>query len=492
MPRQSLLKIRRDVTENWVDVVLDEGEFGYDTTTKQLKIGDGSTKFQSLGGINADLLDSEHGFSYALSNHNHKLDDLAAPDDNTDLDASTSKHGLLPKLPVPIVGGDPQILYAGNQDPYWSTPPNLADLTDVMIVAPWPYVGDSLVYNGSYWSPTPIHHSMARQAIINGNFDIWQRGTAFTAASKPANSDDTYLPDRWVLLSDGNDIVDVSRESTVIPVGSAYSLKCEVETANKKFGWLQILESADSLKFAGKVVSLSFQARTTTDKVIENLRAAIISWDGTADTVTSDIVSSWGSEGADPTLATNWTYENTPANLALSTSFQTFTIENISVDTSGMKNLAVFIWVDDTDAAADDLLYLAQVQLCAGDVALPFEPKSYADELAACQRYFYRVDKTDYRRFGNGLIHNSTDAYIFVPTPVTMRVDPTITKSADSTFTLFAGGVAFNTITLSIESHDSFGFVEIKAVKSGYTPGHAAMLAAHSTDAAYIELSAEL
>lgn len=28
-----------------------------------------------------------------------KLDDLAAPDDTTDLDASTAKHGLLPKLP---------------------------------------------------------------------------------------------------------------------------------------------------------------------------------------------------------------------------------------------------------------------------------------------------------------------------------------------------------------------------------------------------------
>ncbi len=28
-----------------------------------------------------------------------KLDDLTAPDDNTDLDASTSKHGLFPKFP---------------------------------------------------------------------------------------------------------------------------------------------------------------------------------------------------------------------------------------------------------------------------------------------------------------------------------------------------------------------------------------------------------
>ena len=104
MARVSLIKVRRDTSANWTDVVLAEGEFGYDTTTKQLKIGDGSTVFQSLGGINADLLDGEHGFAYALVGHNHKLDDLTTPDDNTDLNATTSAHGLLLKATAPASG----------------------------------------------------------------------------------------------------------------------------------------------------------------------------------------------------------------------------------------------------------------------------------------------------------------------------------------------------------------------------------------------------
>jgi hypothetical protein len=284
-------------------------------------------------------------------------------------------------------------------------------------------------HTGGIGSDAPHRVSMSRQAIINGNFDIWQRGTSFTSATTITNSDDTYLPDRWILLSDGNDIVDVSRESTVIPEGSAYSLKCEVETANKKFGWLQILESVDSLKFAGKEVSISFQARTTDSKVIENIRAAVISWNSTADTVTSDVVSAWENEGTNPTLVANWTYENTPANLALTTSFQTFTIEGITIDTSGMTNVAVFIWIDDTDAAVDDLLYISQVQLCEGDVALPFEPKSYLEELMTCLRYCFALNPdfiNPYGGFAFGQSPTTTVTRFTMPLPVPMRVTPTM------------------------------------------------------------------
>lgn len=71
MTRKTLIKIRRDTSVNWNGVVLAEGEPGYDIDTKQLKFGDGATVFQSLGGINADLLDSYHGLSYSMDGHGH-------------------------------------------------------------------------------------------------------------------------------------------------------------------------------------------------------------------------------------------------------------------------------------------------------------------------------------------------------------------------------------------------------------------------------------
>ena len=48
------------------------------------------------------------------------------------------------------------------------------------------------------------------------------------AATVPINSDDTYLLDRWVLLSEGNDIVDVTQETTTVPDGSYAAAKIAV------------------------------------------------------------------------------------------------------------------------------------------------------------------------------------------------------------------------------------------------------------------------
>lgn len=234
-----------------------------------------------------------------------------------------------------------------------------------------------------------VYHNL----IYNGQFQVNQQAiTQYTSATVPANSDDTYAaPDGWNLLSDGNDIVDVYPEATVIPTGAPSSLKLEVETANKKFGIVQFVESKDARKYAGKYASLQFKARTTTGKVIRHIRAAVLSWSSTADTITSDVVSAWNAEGANPTFATNWTAENTAADLTLvADTWTTYKIENIYVDTASMTNLAVFIWCDDADAAVDDLLYVGDVQLNEGMVCLPYAPRDFITELMKSKRYWLK------------------------------------------------------------------------------------------------------
>ena len=43
-----------------------------------------------------------------------------------------------------------------------------------------------------------------------------------------------------------------------------------------------------------------------------------------------------------------------------------------------------------------DYIEISQVQVELGKVATPFEHRSYAEELALCQRYYYRIDGGDY------------------------------------------------------------------------------------------------
>lgn len=234
--------------------------------------------------------------------------------------------------------------------------------------------------------------SSSENGLLNPGFRVVQRGTNFTSATPFVNNDDTYLFDRWILLSDGNDIVDVSQETTIVPAGAYASGKSLVATINKKFGYLQIIEAKDAARFIGKTASLSFKTRTTTGAVLGNLRAHVLSWDSTEDVVTSDVVSAWGAVGVNPTFVANWTAENVAVNLPLNLdSFTTHTIEDIDIDTSGAKNIAVFIHLDDTDAALNDVFYISDVQLETGASATDFSPRLFLTEKILAERFYRTV-----------------------------------------------------------------------------------------------------
>jgi hypothetical protein len=222
-----------------------------------------------------------------------------------------------------------------------------------------------------------------KNRIINGSFNVAQRGTSFVSG---ANNDDTYNLDRWYVLSDGNDAVDIT-QTTTVPTGAKYSIGLDVETVNKKFGIAQIIENVNCYDAIGGNVTLSFQAKVSSTTKLDNVKCAVIAWSGTADTVTSDIISAWGAEGTNPTLIANATYENTPANLNVTTSFATYSV-TANVDTASTANIIVFIWSDVTDTTAGDFLYVTNVQLEKGSAATSFDYKPIGTELILCQRYY--------------------------------------------------------------------------------------------------------
>lgn len=239
--------------------------------------------------------------------------------------------------------------------------------------------------------------SAGRNILINGDFVVDRRrgdNSAYTSATSPVNSDDKFLLDRWILLSDGNDIADVNQEavgtSSDIPADGRGAIKLDVETANKKFGIFQPIENANCKHIDGQVVSLSFKVKAGGGSSISNIRAGIVQLGtGSEDSFVSDIVSAWEAAGTDPSLNVGWSYANTPANIALTTSYQTVKVEGVTMGALG--NAGVFIWVDDTDPIAGEFVFIADVQLEVGPTATNYDRRSIQDEQLLCERYFAKT-----------------------------------------------------------------------------------------------------
>jgi len=305
-------------------------------------------------------------------------------------------------------------------------------------------------YSGASWVAVGGSTAVNKNYLINGGFAVAQRGTSFTAGS---NNDDAYTLDRWYILSDTNDVIDVTQDTTTVPTNGEFAIALDVETTNKKFGIATIIENKDVIGLVGNTVTFSFKAKVSATTKLDNVKAAIVAWSGTADTVTSDIISAWGAEGTNPTLIANATYENTPANLNLTTSYATYSV-TAPIDTASTQNLILFIWSDVTDTTAGDFLYIAESKLELGLTATAFQYAggTFQAELAACQRYYYRVVTGTNLYFAQGGYYNSGFMFAGFDFKTTMRGTPSLVVTSGTDYYTFernSGSDGLNDFTIS-------------------------------------------
>lgn len=249
-----------------------------------------------------------------------------------------------------------------------------------------------------YDEPASLVFRPGMNMLINGDFAISQRGTSFTSTGG-ANNDGAYTADRWFILSDGNDIIDVE--------SSNFRVKIDTETANKKFGIAQIIENRDAEKALGRAVTFSFYAYWAIGQV-EHVKAAILEWTGTADAPTHDFISAWNGDDTLPTLAANWAFLNSPVDLNI-TSSSAISSVSATVGTSA-KNLAVLIWSDSTASTVGNWLAVNDAQLEIGASFTSFQQVLFADQLARCQRY-YEVLRYDASTFAAIAAFYATNSY---------------------------------------------------------------------------------
>lgn len=319
-----------------------------------------------------------------------------------------------------------------------------------------------------------------RNAIINGDFRVAQRGTTLTVA------DGAYGLDRWVALGSGTGGVGSSGQnvgmSQVAASGAdgVNSMILQSTTAGLKFGCVQIIENRNLGGIRAGTVTVSFKAAVTNGAA--DVRCAVLGWSGTADAVTRDIISTSGTPwlSSPPTLATSWSYLNTPVDLNVTNTLATYRV-NANV-TGNPNNLAVFIWVNGTGHASNGALQLNDVQLESGAVATPFERKTFQEQLADCQRYYVRYEGAD-NTFG---LIGYVPSGAIIQSPIThmtrLRTVPTV-GTVSGTWTQFNSSSYPTLLGLT-----TYGFVlrTVSAVGASFISG------AIGTSSSVVEFGAEL
>ena len=281
-------------------------------------------------------------------------------------------------------------------------------------------------------STTTVSSAMISSGVIPDvhRNDIINGGLVVNQENQTAPADDAYtIGDLFLHVGEGTPVMSLETDG---PQGTRYWQKMVLD-ANAQGGLVYFMSNADCQDYiANGKLSFGIQLKTTA-ATISNARIGILKWTGTADSVTSDVVGTWASDGTNPTLATSWSYENTPANIGLTTSWARHTVEDVTVD-SDTKNIAIFVWTDDGTITASDVIGFSEWQCNPGATVNAFSSTDQADTLDKVQYYLQRYNYNGaYALIGNGVTTGST-SFRFTHPLRTMRSDPTITSTAYTTF----------------------------------------------------------
>jgi hypothetical protein len=329
-------------------------------------------------------------------------------------------------------------------------------------------VADSSASTGLRWQGD---YAAGKNKVINGDMNIWQRGTTFTSPAAGA-----FTADRWAYVKDGTGTCTVSQQTFTpgaAPVAgyeSTFFLRnagTALGTSND-FDIRQRIEDVRTL--AGQTVTVSFYAKADS-----------------ARTLTLFVGQDFGSGGSSTvyplggqtyTLSTAWTRYST-----------TFTMTSVSGKTIGTSSSVFLLF---RNAASATLVFdLWGVQLEAGSVATAFQTATgtLQGELAACQRYYWRnTGSTGNNAIASGISSSSSNTFAVMHHPVQMRVAPTAVDYASiavTNTTSYTNGGAVVTLDMANALSSRLG-----VAVSGQTSNQPTQVLTQT--GGYVGLSAEL
>lgn len=250
-----------------------------------------------------------------------------------------------------------------------------------------------------------------RNYIINGAFDIWQRGTSFGAVN-------AYTADRWYSEGNSSTAQGTLNGSDISPVPGISNFARISRTSNLSTYPSLAQRIEDVTNFAGQTITISFYARQNTAFSSGNWQFMYGQF--------------FGSGGS--TAVANYT----AGIFTPTSSWQRFTltvsVPSISGKTIGAGNFFLAGIRNDSPSMTTGQLDVTGFQLQAGSLATAFHRNapSLQAELAACQRYYYQLDAIGGlgQNMGMGYQTSTTVAQLALYIPVVMRsASPTVAYS---------------------------------------------------------------
>ena len=290
-----------------------------------------------------------------------------------------------------------------------------------------------------------------RNLIINGAMNVAQRGTSQTGVNSSGYKN---ACDRWYFNAEGANVGTYTvSQSTTSPDGFANSLKIDCTTArtpanNEIYEIVQRLEGQNLQGLAkgtsaSKKLSLSFYVKT-------NVSGNYVVWlydkdnarnIGAVYTVSN---SNWNRYTVSFPADTTGAFDNDNDRsldlrfvLLAGSNFTSGTLPTTAWESISDANSRVGQTANVASSTSNEW-YLTGVQLeidhTGSGVATDFEHRSYAQELALCQRYYYLHCSGDGKAISIGSIY--TDNYVFneVSFPVSMRANPSLDQVTGSNY----------------------------------------------------------
>ena len=321
--------------------------------------------------------------------------------------------------------------------------------------------GTMTAANANVTGTVVMSSSFKRNRIINGNMVIDQRNAGATANGSGGTK--TYPVDRFysqLYNTTGNT---TGQQSSTAPSGFTNSMKISVQTADTSVGatdqvWYgQDIEGFNVSDFGfgasgAATITLSFwvysnvtgtycvtfkNSAENRGYTAEYTISASNTWEKKIITLAGDTTGTW--------LTTNGAglkvWFVLMAGSSQQTTANTWNAASGSIATSNQVNFM---------SSTSNAWYITGVQLEVGTKATPYEMQIYSDQLAQCQRYYFKKNNSGMRMFSS-----ASNGYreAFICFPVTMRATPTVSN-------LSATGTGSGTIA-SFQTTSQVGGAEV-------------------------------